>query len=41
LIASHLDEAAATEVRRISETLGPLEARIRYRFRDLGCSSTR
>ena len=36
LIAGHLDEAAAIEVRRISETLGPLEARIRYRFRDLG-----
>ncbi|HEX5068687.1 MAG TPA: ribonuclease III [Vicinamibacterales bacterium] len=36
LIASHLDEAAASEVRRISETLGPLETRIGYRFRDLG-----
>jgi ribonuclease-3 len=36
LIAGHLDEAAAIEVRRISETLGPLEARIGYRFRDLG-----
>jgi ribonuclease-3 len=36
LIAGHLDEAAASEVRRISETLGPLEARIGYRFRDLG-----
>lgn len=36
LIASHLDEAAAAEVRRLSETLGPLEARIGYHFRDLG-----
>jgi ribonuclease-3 len=36
LIASHLDEAAAAEVRRISEYLGPLEARIGYEFRDLG-----
>jgi ribonuclease-3 len=36
LIAGHLDEAAAIEVRRISETLGPLEDRIDYKFRDLG-----
>ena len=36
LIASHLDEAAAAEVRRLSETLGPLEDRIGYPFRDLG-----
>ena len=36
LIASHLDEAAAAEVRRLSETLGPLEDRIDYHFRDLG-----
>jgi ribonuclease-3 len=36
LIASHLDEAAASEIRRISETLGPLEARIGHKFRDLG-----
>jgi ribonuclease-3 len=36
LIASHLDEAAAAEVRRLSETLGPLEDRIDYQFRDLG-----
>lgn len=36
LIASHLDEAAAIEVRRISETLGPLQDRINYKFRDLG-----
>jgi ribonuclease-3 len=36
LIASHLDEAAAAEVRRISETLGPLQERIDYKFRDLG-----
>ena len=36
LIASHLDEAAATEIRRVTETLGPLEERIGHRFRDLG-----
>jgi ribonuclease-3 len=36
LIRSHLDEAAAVELRRLSETLGPLERRINYRFRDLG-----
>jgi ribonuclease III len=36
LIASHLDEAAAAEVRRLSETLGPLQARLGYQFRDLG-----
>jgi ribonuclease-3 len=36
LISSHLDEAAAAEVRRLSETLGPLEERIGYTFRDLG-----
>jgi ribonuclease III len=36
LIRSHLDEAAAAEVRRISDTLGPLEDRIDYHFRDLG-----
>jgi ribonuclease-3 len=36
LIAAHLDEAAAGEVRRLSETLGPLEAHIGYEFRDLG-----
>jgi ribonuclease III len=36
LIASHLDEAAAVEVRRLSETLGPLEERISYHFSDLG-----
>jgi ribonuclease-3 len=36
LIAGHLDEAAAAEVRRLSETLGPLEARIGYHFEDLG-----
>lgn len=36
IIAGHLDVAAATEVRRLSETLGPLEARIGYKFRDLG-----
>lgn len=36
LIAGHLDEAAAAEVRRISDILGPLEERIDYKFRDLG-----
>jgi len=36
LINSHLDEAAAAEVRRLSDNLGPLEARIGYHFRDLG-----
>jgi ribonuclease-3 len=36
LIAAHLDEAAAGEVRRLSENLGPLESRIGYEFRDLG-----
>jgi len=36
LIAGHLDEAAAAEVRRLSENLGPLEQRINYSFRDLG-----
>lgn len=36
LISGHLDEAAATEVRRLSETLGPLEARVGHKFRDLG-----
>lgn len=36
LIASHLDEAAASEIRRITETLGPLEERIGHKFRDLG-----
>lgn len=36
LIASHLDEAAASEVRRLSEHLGPLEDRIGHKFEDLG-----
>lgn len=36
LIVGHLDEAAAGEVRRLSETLGPLERRIGYEFKDLG-----
>ena len=36
LIAAHLDEAAASEVRRLSETMGPLEERIDYTFKDLG-----
>jgi len=36
LIASHLDEAAAAEVRRLSEHIGPLQDRIGYQFQDLG-----
>ena len=36
LISGHLDEAAASEVRRLSETLGPLESRVGHKFRDLG-----
>jgi ribonuclease-3 len=36
LIRGHLDEAAAIEIGRLSETLGPLEERIGYHFRDLG-----
>ena len=36
LIASHLDEAAATEIRRITEHLGPLQQQIGYEFTDLG-----
>jgi ribonuclease-3 len=36
LIGAHLDEAAASEVRRLSETLGPLEECIGYTFRDIG-----
>src|SRR5512134_3554960 len=36
IIAGHLDEAAALEVRRLSDTLGPLEERIGYSFEDLG-----
>jgi ribonuclease-3 len=36
LVAGHLDEAAAAELGRLSETLGPLEERIGYRFKDLG-----
>ncbi len=36
LIASHLDEAAATEVRRLRDDLDPLQDRIGYHFRDLG-----
>ena len=38
LISGHLDEAAASEVRRLSETLGPLESRVGHKFRDLGLS---
>src|SRR5262245_42310895 len=36
LIASHLDEAAALEVRRLSDHLGPLEEKIGHKFRDIG-----
>ena len=36
LIAGHLDEAAAGEVRRLREYLGPLEKTIGYKFADLG-----
>jgi ribonuclease III len=36
LIASHLDEAAASEIRRITEHLGPLQDTIGYEFTDLG-----
>jgi ribonuclease III len=36
VIAGHLDEAAAREIRRLSDTLGPLEARIGHQFEDLG-----
>ena len=36
IIAGHLDEAAAAEVRRLSENLGPLEAATGYSFTDLG-----
>jgi ribonuclease-3 len=36
VIAGHLDEAAATEIRRLSEHLGPLEDRIGHKFDDLG-----
>jgi ribonuclease-3 len=36
LIAGHLDEAAAGEVRRLREHLGPLEKTIGYKFVDLG-----
>jgi ribonuclease-3 len=36
VIAGHLDEVAAAEVRRLSDTLGPLEETIDYHFRDLG-----
>ena len=36
LIASHLDEAAAAEVRRLGDDMGPLQDRIGYQFRDLG-----
>ena len=37
----HLDEAAAAEVRRLSETLGPLEEAIDYSSATSACSSTR
>jgi ribonuclease-3 len=36
LIASHLDEAAASEIRRLTDTVGPLEDELGYRFRDIG-----
>jgi ribonuclease-3 len=36
LIASHLDEAAAGEIRRLTDTLGPLETQLGYKFRDIG-----
>jgi ribonuclease-3 len=36
LVAGHLDEAAAAELGRLSETLGPLEDGIGYHFKDLG-----
>ena len=36
LIAGHLDEAAAGEIRRLTETLGPLEDHLGYKFRDIG-----
>jgi ribonuclease-3 len=36
IIAGHLDEAAATEIRRVREHLGPLQDRIGHQFRDLG-----
>ena len=36
LIASHLDEAAALEVRRLTDHLGPLEEKIGHKFRDIG-----
>jgi len=36
LIASHLDEAAAGELHRLSDTLGPLEEHLGHKFRDIG-----
>ncbi len=36
LLASHLDEAAATEMRRLTDTVGPLEDQLGYWFRDIG-----
>ena len=36
VLAAHLDEAAATEVRRLTETLGPLEKAIGHTFADIG-----
>jgi ribonuclease-3 len=36
VIAAHLDEAAAGEVRRLNETLGPLEKILGHTFRDIG-----
>lgn len=36
LIAAHRDEAAAAEIGRLAETLGPLQDVLGYHFRDLG-----
>jgi ribonuclease-3 len=36
LIASHLDEAAAGELRRLRDNLGPLEEQLGHKFHDIG-----
>jgi ribonuclease-3 len=36
IISGHLDEAAAGEIRRLRDTLGPLEEQLGYKFRDIG-----
>jgi ribonuclease III len=36
LIASHLDEAAAGELHRLRDTLGPLEEHLGHKFHDIG-----